>query len=52
VVLARASVIVTLGRLEAIHIGREPYLPVGIGVVLSGLGVGGYAFARARSLTE
>jgi hypothetical protein len=52
VVLARACVVVTLGGFEAIHVGTEPYLGMGIGIVLAGVGVGGYAFTKARSLTE
>lgn len=50
VVVARACVIVTLGGFEAIHVGTEPYLPLGIGVVLAGIGVGGYAVLKARAL--
>jgi hypothetical protein len=50
VVLARASVIVMLGGFEAIHVGTDPYVPIGIGVVLAGVGVGRYAFIRVRRL--
>jgi hypothetical protein len=50
VVLARACVIVALGGFEAIHIGTRPYLQVGIGIVLVSVGVGAYAFTKARDL--
>jgi uncharacterized protein DUF3830 len=49
VVLTRACVVVTLGGFEAIHVGTEPYLAMGIGIVLAGVGVGGYAFTKARN---
>ena len=50
VVLARACVIVTLGGFEAIHVGTGAYLPLGVAVVLLGVGLGAYAFTRAREL--
>lgn len=52
VLLARACVIVTLGGVEAIHVDSNPYLPVGICVALVGIGVGAYAFTKARGLKQ
>lgn len=52
VVLARACVIGTLGGFEAIHVGTGPYLRLGIGIVLAGVGAGGYAYMKARALKE
>ena len=50
VIVARACVIVTLGGFEAIHVGTDPYLPLGIGIALAGIAVGGFAFLKARAL--
>jgi hypothetical protein len=50
--VARACVIVTLGGFEAIHVGTGPYLPLGIGIVGAGVGIGGYAYMRARALKQ